>query len=104
MDCPICLKVAKNVTPPTYRGLVVDCPRCRVYRVTPDAIAALGSLKGDERFLALRKAKVLLAGRTPTITTGCLGVTIPRKTRSRSRSSSQPMMPTTPPTMKASPE
>jgi len=86
MDCPICLKEAKNATPHTYRGVVVECLRCGTYRVTQDAITALASLKVDERLIALRKAKMLLGSRTPTITSGCLGITLPRKTRSRSRS------------------
>ena len=83
MDCPICLRDAKDATPPTYRGLVLECPRCGLYRVTQDAVAALRTLKVDERLMALRKAKMLLGSRTPTITSGCLGVTLPRK-RSRS--------------------
>jgi hypothetical protein len=95
MDCPICLREAKNVTPPTYRGVVVECPRCGIYRVTQDAIAALRTLRVDERLMAFRKAKMLLSSRTPTITSGCLGVTLPRKTQSRSRSASQPRMPVT---------
>ena len=96
MDCPICLGDAKDETPPTYRGLVLECPRCGLYRVTQDAIAALGTLKVDERLLALRKAKKLLGSRTPTITSGCLGITLSRKTRSRSRSASQLRMPPSP--------
>ena len=96
MHCPICLRDAKDATPPRYRGLVLECPRCGVYRVTQDAITALGTLKVDERLIALRKAKVFVGSRTPTITSGCLGLTLPRKSQSRSRSASRPSSSTTP--------
>ena len=87
MDCPICLRDAKDATPPTYRGLVLKCPRCGMYRVTENAISALRSLKIDARLEAFRRAKVLFVCRTPTITSGCLhGATLSRKTRSRTRS------------------
>ena len=87
MDCPICLRDAKDATPPTYRGLVLKCPRCGTYRVTENAISALRSLKIDARLEAFRRAKVLFVCRTPTITSGCLhGATLSRKTRSRTRS------------------
>ena len=45
--CPVCLKDAKDASPPRYQGLVVECPRCGTYRVTQNAIAVLGSLKPD---------------------------------------------------------
>jgi hypothetical protein len=39
MECPVCLSAAKNATPSDYRGLVIACPRCGVYRVTANAAA-----------------------------------------------------------------
>jgi hypothetical protein len=71
MDCLVCLKEAKDATPPTYRGLVLECPRCGIYRVTGNATAALRSLKTEERMAVLRLAKMLLGSRgVPTITSG----------------------------------
>src|SRR5262245_25941053 len=71
MDCPVCLKDAKDATPPTYRGLLLECPRCGIYRVTGNATAALRSLKTEERMAVLRSAKMLLGSRgVPTITSG----------------------------------
>jgi hypothetical protein len=73
MNCPVCLKAAKDASPPAYRGLVVECSRCGIYRVTQNAIASLGSLRVEERTAALRRAKALLGSRgTPTVTSGCL--------------------------------
>ena len=71
MDCPICFNDARDATPPTYRGLVLECPRCGIYRVTGNASAALRSLKTEERLAVLRLAKMLLGSRgVPTITSG----------------------------------
>ena len=71
MDCPICFNAARDATPPTYRGLVLECPRCGIYRVTGNATAALRSLKTEERMAVLRLAKMLLGSRgVPTITSG----------------------------------
>jgi hypothetical protein len=69
----ICLADAKNATPPTYRGIVVECKGCGIYRVTESALAALRLLKIEHRFAVLRMAKTLVPSRVaPTITSGCL--------------------------------
>ena len=79
MNCPICLTSAKNITPPTYAGLVVECARCGFYRVTRDALAALPSVKIEERLAALKTAKGHVSARiTPTISTGCLKLDRPK--------------------------
>jgi hypothetical protein len=51
----------------------VDCPGCGLYRVTERAAEPLTTLKLEERFAALKKARSLTRPRlAPTITTGCL--------------------------------
>jgi hypothetical protein len=72
MDCPVCLSAAKDFTPPGYRGLVVACPRCNVYRVTKNAAASLASLKVEDRLAALERAKMVLSSAVPTVSSGCL--------------------------------
>ena len=72
MDCPVCLKDAKDASPPTYLGLVVECPRCGLYRVTQIAITALRSLKPEERIAALDMAKTVGSRGAPTVTSACL--------------------------------
>ena len=72
MDCPVCLKDAKDASPPTYLGLVVECPRCGLYRVTQNAITALRSLKPEERIAALDMAKTVGSRGAPTVTSACL--------------------------------
>jgi hypothetical protein len=78
VNCPICLAPSKGAQPRQprgyrYRGMVVDCRGCGVYRVTQTALAPLQALRLEERFAALRKAKCLAPARVaPTITTGCL--------------------------------
>ena len=72
MDCPVCLKDAKDATPPTYLGLVVECPRCGLYRVTQNAITTLRSLKPEDRMAALHMAKTVGSRGATTVTSGCL--------------------------------
>ena len=72
MDCPICLATGENLTPTNYRGLVMRCPRCGVYRVMKNALVALPTLKVEKRLEALQKAKIFATSRTwPTITNVC---------------------------------
>jgi hypothetical protein len=72
MDCPVCLKDAKDASPLAYRGLVVECSRCGIYRVTQNAIAALRSLKPEERMAALQMAKTVGSRGAPTVTSAFL--------------------------------
>ena len=73
MECPICLAEARNLTPRTYQGLIVGCPRCGVYRVMKAAIGALPKLKVEKRLEALTKAKIYTSPKAwPTISKACL--------------------------------
>ena len=68
MDCPVCLSQREDLTPPTYRGQVVVCPRCGGYRITIDALGVLTKLNIDRRLEALHNAKrVTLSRSWPTI-------------------------------------
>ena len=71
MDCPVCLNDAEDASPPTYPGLVVECSRCGIYRVTQRAITALRSLKPEERMAALQMAKTVGSRGAPTVTSAC---------------------------------
>jgi len=72
MNCPVCLASATNTTPPGYGGMLIDCGRCGIYRVTRDAWAAFPSLRVAERLAALLTAKRVVSARVvPTISTGC---------------------------------
>jgi hypothetical protein len=71
MECPVCLSAAKNATPSDYRGLVVSCLRCGVYRVTANAAAKLPTLKVEGRLAAFERAKTqILSSSVPTISSG----------------------------------
>src|SRR5262245_10059815 len=74
MDCPVCFNDAKDVSPSTYRGLVVECPRCGLYRLTRGAIAGLVSLNAQERMAALRIAKMVGALTRRTVSASRDGV------------------------------
>src|SRR5262249_61629460 len=75
MDCPVCLAQVRDLTPGNYRGLVVECPRCGVYRVMPAALAGLRQLKTEKRLAALRRAKQFTSSRAwPTISKACFGI------------------------------
>lgn len=72
MDCPVCTAVVEDFTPKNYRGLVVRCRRCGVYRVMETAVAALRFLKGQHRLAALSRARKLVSARSlPTISNAC---------------------------------
>jgi predicted RNA-binding Zn-ribbon protein involved in translation (DUF1610 family) len=43
MHCPVCVSESTNLTPPTYEGLVIGCPRCGKYRIMRAALADLRS-------------------------------------------------------------
>jgi uncharacterized Zn finger protein len=73
MDCPICTNEVVNHTPRDYKGVVVECRRCGVYRVTETALARLNSLEVRQRLKALSVARTLASGRSlPTISSACL--------------------------------
>jgi hypothetical protein len=80
MECPVCLTEAKDINQhPSpefrYRGIVVECRGCGLYRVTEHALPKLRTLQLEDRFAALKKARTLAARRlAPTISTGCLPI------------------------------
>jgi DNA-directed RNA polymerase subunit RPC12/RpoP len=59
MDCLVCTQEVKDLTPLTYKGLVVGCPRCGIYRIMQSAVAALRRLRTEQRLAALQRAKDL---------------------------------------------
>jgi hypothetical protein len=68
MDCPVCRAEVENLTPPTYKGLVVGCPRCGLYRVMASAVAALPRLGVEERLAVLQRARKMASAISwPTI-------------------------------------
>jgi hypothetical protein len=73
MDCPVCKAEVEDLTPVSYKGLVVGCPRCGVYRVMESAVAALPRLGVEERMAALQRARKMSSAQSwPTISGACL--------------------------------
>jgi hypothetical protein len=72
MDCPVCAREALNLTPPTYDGRVIGCPRCGKYRIMRSALFELQGTQIEDREAALRHAKSLASKSWPTITRACL--------------------------------
>jgi hypothetical protein len=73
MECPVCRANVENLTPVMYKGLVLSCRRCGVYRVMPGSVGVLPTLKVEARLAALRRAKTLASKKSlPTINRACL--------------------------------
>ena len=72
MHCPVCVSESTNLTPPTYDGLVIGCPRCGKYRIMRAALADLRSSRIEDRKTALRYARSYASKSWPTITRACL--------------------------------
>jgi DNA-directed RNA polymerase subunit RPC12/RpoP len=73
MDCPICTREVRNVTPPIYTGVVIECPRCGGLRIMASVLDDLRALGIDDRLVALRKAKAQSSKTAwPTISRACL--------------------------------
>jgi DNA-directed RNA polymerase subunit RPC12/RpoP len=60
MDCPVCTQEVKDLTPLTYKGLVVGCPRCGIYRIMRSALVTLPTLRVEKRLEALDKPEQML--------------------------------------------
>lgn len=72
MDCPVCRHEVKNITPTKYKGLVLACPRCGIYRIMASAVGVLGRLRVDQRLAALHRAKDVTSPKSwPTISNAC---------------------------------
>ena len=71
MHCPVCVSESTNLTPPTYDGLVIGCPRCGKYRIMRAALADLRSSRIEDRKTALRYARSYASKSWPTITRAC---------------------------------
>ena len=72
MDCPVCTQEVKNLTPLTYKGLVVGCPRCGAYWIMASALGALQGLRTEQRLTVLQRAKDVTSTRSwPTINNAC---------------------------------
>lgn len=73
MDCPVCLAQGENLTPRTYKGVVVRCQCCGVFRITKNALVAFSKLKAERRLQALVDAKTYTFRKAwPTISSTCL--------------------------------
>jgi hypothetical protein len=86
MDCPVCAGEAMDLTPPTYDGLVIGCPRCGKYRVMRSALPDLRSAQIEDREAALRHAKSFASKSWPTISRTCLPEVNDRERTARLRS------------------
>ena len=72
MECPVCIARVENLTPPTYKGLVVACPRCGVFRIMASSVLALSALKIERRLAVLQRAKNCSSTKSwPTISGAC---------------------------------
>jgi hypothetical protein len=73
MECPVCRGNVEDLTPGRYKGLVLACRRCGVYRVMESSVAILPTLKVEKRLAALQRAKELASRKSlPTISRACL--------------------------------
>jgi hypothetical protein len=72
MQCPICSKEARNLTPNTLDGVVVGCDQCGDYRIAGSAFYELTKLKPDRRAAALVAAKLASRAGWPMINTSCI--------------------------------
>jgi hypothetical protein len=69
----MCTAQAKNLTPNTYDGVVIGCPRCGDYQITGTVFDQLLRLAVAERTKALQRAiERASPGARPTISTTCL--------------------------------
>jgi hypothetical protein len=73
MECLVCRGNVEGLTPVSYKGLVVACRRCGVYRVMRSSVTSLCALKVEQRLAALDKAKKFASRKSfPTISIACL--------------------------------
>lgn len=71
MQCPVCDGVARDRSPPDYRGLVVGCISCGNYEIADGYLDKLRALSPGARSEVLRKAKHLAKFAGPRIDKRC---------------------------------
>jgi hypothetical protein len=70
MQCPVCSRKAKNLTPNTLDGVVVGCGHCGDYRISGGGFHALMGLQVENRIAALKVAKLTSQGGWPLVEVG----------------------------------
>jgi hypothetical protein len=74
MQCPVCSRQARNLTPATLDGVVVGCDHCGRYRISGGAYHGLMRLQLEKRSAALESAKVASRHGWPIIDGSCVRV------------------------------
>jgi len=72
MQCPVCSRPAKNLTPNTLDGVVVGCHDCGSYRIHGGAFFEFVGLEQNKRLAALEAAKGASQGGWPLVNASCL--------------------------------
>ena len=74
MQCPVCSRQAKNLTPNTFRDVMVGCDKCGGYRIAGGAYHELMRLELESRAAALETAKLASRHGWPIIDRSCVRV------------------------------
>jgi hypothetical protein len=69
MQCPICAREPRNLTPNTLDGVVVGCDQCGDYRIAGSAFYEFTMLRPDRRAAVLAAAKLASQAGWPMINT-----------------------------------
>ena len=72
MQCPVCARQARNLTPNTFDGVVVGCDQCGEYRIAGAAFYKFTALQPAERVAALAAAKLASQAGWPMINGRCI--------------------------------
>ena len=72
MQCPVCSHQAKNLTPETFRDVMVGCDNCGHYRISGGAYHGLMRLELGRRAAALASAKLGSRHGWPMIDASCV--------------------------------
>src|SRR6478735_10932556 len=89
MDCPICVTEAMDLTPPSYDGLVIGCPKCGKYRIMRSVLTDLRHTEIEDRVAALGCAISYSSKSWPTISRACLPEVRAQERTGRQRSAPQ---------------
>ena len=72
MQCPVCSRKARNLTPNTLDGVIVGCDTCGGYRISGGAYHELMRLKIENRAAALVSARLASRHGWPMIDGACV--------------------------------
>jgi hypothetical protein len=72
MQCPVCARQAKNLTPNTLDGVIIGCDHCGEYRIAGSAFHEFTSLRPEKRIEALTSAKLGSRAGWPIINSSCI--------------------------------